>query len=63
MAASSEERIEGQTQRLAERIQKELPAQVHCVYAPMPGEKHATIYHPAALQALRMLFKPAPAGR
>jgi predicted alpha/beta superfamily hydrolase len=27
-------------------------------YAPMPQETHATIYHPAALQAFRMVFKP-----
>jgi hypothetical protein len=27
-------------------------------YAPMPDEKHATIFHPAALKAFRMLFKP-----
>ena len=27
-------------------------------YEPMPGETHATIYHPAALLALRGLFKP-----
>ena len=25
---------------------------------PMPEEKHATIYHPAALRAFRTLFKP-----
>lgn len=27
-------------------------------YVTMPGETHATIYHPAALQAFRLLFKP-----
>ncbi|HUP89107.1 MAG TPA: alpha/beta hydrolase-fold protein [Longimicrobiales bacterium] len=27
-------------------------------YQPMPEEKHSTIYHPAALRALRILFKP-----
>jgi hypothetical protein len=30
-------------------------------YEPMPEEKHATIYHPAALRAFRTVFKPAPA--
>ena len=29
-------------------------------YVTMPGETHATIYHPAALQAFRLLFKPPP---
>ena len=27
-------------------------------YATLPAETHATIYHPAALQAFRLLFKP-----
>ena len=27
-------------------------------YEPMPAETHATIYHPAALKAVRVLFKP-----
>ncbi|HEY7767808.1 alpha/beta hydrolase [Longimicrobium sp.] len=30
-------------------------------YEHMPEEKHATIYHPAALRAFRTVFKPAPA--
>lgn len=29
-------------------------------YAPMPGETHATIFHPAALEAFRTVFAPAP---
>lgn len=29
-------------------------------YAPMPEETHATIYHPAALKAFRVVFKPQP---
>jgi len=28
-------------------------------YEPMPLETHQTIYHPAALKAIRILFKPA----
>jgi predicted alpha/beta superfamily hydrolase len=28
-------------------------------YTTLPAETHATIYHPAALQAFRILFKPA----
>lgn len=31
-------------------------------YWPMPQETHASVYHPAATQALRQLFKPAPAA-
>lgn len=46
------------TQKLASMIQS-LPASgVKCVYLPLPEETHATIYHPAALRALRALFKP-----
>lgn len=30
-------------------------------YEPMPQETHATIYHPAALQAFRLVFKPPAA--
>ena len=30
-------------------------------YQPLPAEAHATIYHPAALQAFRLVFKPAKA--
>jgi len=30
-------------------------------YEAMPGEKHATIYHPAALRAFRLLFQPPAA--
>lgn len=29
-------------------------------YVTVPAETHATIYHPAALQAFRVLFKPPP---
>jgi hypothetical protein len=28
-------------------------------YTSLPNETHATIYHPAALEAFRYLFKPA----
>lgn len=35
------------------------PAGLRWHYEPMPGEQHSTIYHPAALRALRLLF-PAP---
>jgi hypothetical protein len=31
-------------------------------YVPLPAETHATIYHPAALLALRTVFAPPPAS-
>ena len=39
-------------------LEKSAPAALTWHYVPMPEETHATIYHPAALQALRQLFKP-----
>ena len=35
------------------------PAGLRSTYDPLPDETHATIYHPAALRAFRLLFKPA----
>jgi uncharacterized protein len=58
LASSDEPVIAGCTARLA------AAAQVHPVqgfafhYLPLPAESHATIYHPAALMALRILFPP-----
>lgn len=39
-------------------LAQDAPATLTWHYEPMPGETHATIYHPAALLALRRLFKP-----
>ncbi|GAB3834069.1 alpha/beta hydrolase [Hymenobacter jeollabukensis] len=36
------------------------PAGLRSYYEPLPTETHATIYHPAALRAFRLLFKPNP---
>jgi predicted alpha/beta superfamily hydrolase len=58
LAGSSEDRGD-LTAGLANALRKQAPALLRWHYAPMPGETHATIYHPAALQALRQLFKPA----
>ena len=43
-------------------LKKHAPVSLTWYYEPMPNETHATIYHPAALQALRRLFKPAAGG-
>jgi predicted alpha/beta superfamily hydrolase len=53
LATSSEERIPGLTEKFAALLPA---AAVH--HEKMPGEKHATIYHPAALKAFRAVFKP-----
>lgn len=48
------------TKHLAELLGKSAPANLTWHYEPMPTETHATIYHAAALQAVRRLFKPEP---
>ena len=63
IAASSEQRGDA-VQVLADLLRADAPAGLNWHYEKMPEEKHATIYHPAALKAFRTLFKPAapPAG-
>jgi predicted alpha/beta superfamily hydrolase len=46
--------------RFAEVMTKSAPVTLKWHYEPLPDEKHSTIYHPAALRAFRMLFKPSP---
>lgn len=47
------------TQRFADVLGKEVLPGLRWHYEKMPGEKHSTIYHPAALRAFRAVFKPA----
>ena len=47
------------TARLAAILEKAAPSGLAWHYEPMPAEQHSTIYHPAALAAFRLLFKPA----
>lgn len=42
--------------RLAEALKAGAPPSLHWTYAPNPHETHATIYHGAALAALRALY-------
>jgi predicted alpha/beta superfamily hydrolase len=57
-ASSADDRA-GQLRRFAEILRKNAPKNLKWEFAPMPEESHATIYHPAALRALRRLFNPA----
>ena len=57
-ASSGDDLHIGATQRLADALGKNAPAGVRWHYEQMPDEKHATIYHPAALKAFRAVFKP-----
>jgi predicted alpha/beta superfamily hydrolase len=46
------------TQRLVDVLARDAPAGVRWHHKKMPDEKHATIFHPAALGAFREVFKP-----
>jgi uncharacterized protein len=53
--ASSSDDTEA-TRRFADVLGREAPPGLHWHYEKMPGEKHSTIYHPAALKAFRAVF-------
>ena len=57
-AISGESGIADATQRLATVLGKNAPRGIRWHYEKMPDEKHSTIYHPAALRAFRVVFKP-----
>jgi predicted alpha/beta superfamily hydrolase len=57
--ASSRDDRSGMVGKLAETLQKNGPAALTTYFEAMPAESHATIYHPAALRAIRRLFPPA----
>ena len=57
LAASIDDR-DGLTRQLTMLLRKTAPANLTWHYERMSGETHATIYHPAAITALRRLFKP-----
>jgi predicted alpha/beta superfamily hydrolase len=61
-ASSSEDRGD-LSKRFAEILGRSAPAGLRWHYEPMPEEKHATIYHPAALRAFRAVFAPPPASK
>ena len=58
LASSSEKELATLTGRLADILRTSAPTNISWTYEPMAAETHATIYHPAALVALRRLFKP-----
>ena len=59
-ATSEEKELLILTKRLATILGKTTPSGLTWHHEHMPNESHATIYHPAALNALRRLFKPRP---
>lgn len=59
--AASRDDVDSLTQRLADAMEAGVPASTRWHYRPMPEERHATIYHPAALTAFRWAFAPPDA--
>lgn len=58
LATSDETGIVEPTRRLVAVLEKHAGPAVRWTYEPMPNETHRTIYHPAALRAFRLVFKP-----
>ena len=61
LATSNEPQIVADTRRLVKVLGPKPTRGLTWYYEPMPQETHGTIYHPAALQAFRTVFKPQPA--
>lgn len=60
IATSSEPSLAAPAQAFADMLKRELAPGSAWQVLNLPQETHATIYHPAALLALRQLFKPTP---
>ncbi len=60
--ASSGDGNPDQVRRLADVLRAGAFPGLTWHYEPLPAEKHATIYHPAARAAFRLLFAPRAAG-
>ncbi|MFN8580844.1 MAG: alpha/beta hydrolase-fold protein [Gemmatimonadaceae bacterium] len=58
LASSSESVIARTTSELAGILRQAAPTGLVWSFDSMPAETHATIYHPAALRAVRTVFKP-----
>jgi uncharacterized protein len=59
LGTSGEERIPGVFQRFVDTLQKNARPGLRWRALRLPEEKHATVFHPAALEAFREVFKPA----
>ncbi len=62
-ASSEEKSTQEPAQRLADALRADAASGIRWHYEPMPEEKHATIYHPAALRAFRLMLAPLPAAK
>ena len=60
-ASSDEPELVRNSQQLDSLLKAGVFKNLKWTYIPLPHETHGTIYHPAALQAFRQLFKPVTA--
>ena len=58
LASSNEPALGNLARRFAAMLEKGRFSELEWRYVPLLDETHATIYHPAALRALRDVFKP-----
>ena len=58
IATSGEPGLVDGARRLVAELQASNPASLEWRYEPMPGEGHGTVFHPAALAAVRTVFAP-----
>lgn len=59
LANSAEPELAELTARLAAVLERAAPKGMTLHHEAMPGESHGTIYHPAALAAMRRVLRPA----
>lgn len=59
LANSAEPELAEMTARFATVLERTAPKGMTLHHEAMPAESHGTIYHPAALTAIRRVFKPA----
>lgn len=58
LASSGEPEVADACRRLLDAIRKPAHSTLHLHHENLPEEKHATVFHPAALKAFRAVFKP-----
>jgi predicted alpha/beta superfamily hydrolase len=58
LASSGQEELSALTTQLAGMLRQHARDGLKWHHEAMPGETHATIYHPAALRAFRQVFEP-----
>ena len=63
LASSGEPQLARLIRQLADLLAKRRFPGLRWHYLPLPAERHATIYHPAALRAFRLVFAPVAASR